>query len=93
VRSVDLIGTKPDHWGGLRWTFDAVWDDRRTRAHAQTSTDGHLLDLQTDDGCSGSTGVPELDDRIVQHIRRIIIFHDTLRILDDARRPRARKAA
>jgi hypothetical protein len=73
-----------------RWTIDCRAADERVVVWADVTAGGMLLGLQTDDDYIGTTGSPELDEAIVEHVADELARRRTSQTLDQLDRPRGR---
>jgi hypothetical protein len=69
----------------LTWAVDVTLPGREpVSVHAQTLSDGQLLDLQSEVH-AGTTGDADVDEIIAEKIAAAIRLHNVLRDLDAAR--------
>ncbi|HSZ70218.1 MAG TPA: hypothetical protein VK756_07640 [Solirubrobacteraceae bacterium] len=78
-----------DHGHGLRWTLYAACDDYTTIVVADSTFDGVLLDVQSDD-YAGTTGDAALDFEVGEHIADFLALRSALQSLDEIDRRRGR---
>ncbi len=69
------------HAIGLRWRLEAFTDDLSTTVTADTSYDGRVVDLQSDE-YSGTSGDEALDFEVCQHIADTLALRNVLQQLD-----------
>ena len=76
---------------GLRWTLEAWCAEETTTVYADTTSDGRVHDLQADHYL-GTSGSPELDQEIREHVADAMARHKIAQSLDAINGKRAGEA-